>query len=346
MTPMQINRSSLTAGRCLSDMAKSGKPITIAAIKDTLEISLPKGVTPPKVTTSLEAAKDFIRKNTPLSPKEIDKFIANAAAFVVQSFKGKKSLLYVPETFFTGQSTTERGIVAFTHEFRHILDFDKTIKGSTARIIKKLLNLLPSKMQEKLTKNINKLCRTCQQKYLELEILSAKDLSIEPLNGISKARTFWEFINTSREDFRKYISSAIRGVLSESDHKGNLRLLKILKRMIESEAKAYKAGGFAGRKLLDLKPGQKHNSELMAVYQRELLNAIKNQLRIERRKTWRRRFKMTTPLTDTTVLSKPQGLAETSDKRKSEYMDKLFGEDPRLIKALKGEGDCLEIKWE
>ena len=263
MTERQIKASTLRVGRQLKHKAvqeavAQGGEVAERTLREVYQRSVPKGITIPAVTTSRDVVEHFrLTKNPKVSKENLEIMFDNADGFFMNNIKTKDGGL-----IYTSPSALSELPCVGTHEFRHAMDFDHTIKGKFCTFLARVL-----KKADKPTSDKQKaLIAKCNQLYVDLQMFACERLGddIKPEKLVKK--------------IGKMIQERMENSSSE-----NVTILQAISNSIKKEVSAYRASGRIER-LVSKLGDEKSLSDSMADVQEQFLKPIS----VERNKQFKK----------------------------------------------------------
>lgn len=240
------------------------------------------------ITQDLDTFKAFAKENMNLTEEIAELHYKKSRSAVIPPGKSGKTLL----SLRINDMSTVEALNASAHELEHVL---YNSVSTTAKKHQFLLKLIPKAKLEKIQKQGNNL--------LNKTMLNFQRTLIGKANIGPSSRALYEctehkaglhgLLKQTGFETRKELHDAIRTTIREDvllpccDGK-NLSLLKILRRCILDEARAYKVGGIVQR---NFAPNENISKcEMIAQVYEEAAIVLKSEIKNQKMNKWRRFF--------------------------------------------------------
>lgn len=242
---------------------------------------LPKGCNI-EATNDTQKLKTFL-ENMKFSNETISAIIEGAQAFIVRNFEGK-TLFFLPIEKFSG----EKAVNVAVHEPKHACSQNLTLASKVdERFLKKVGE---QKYKEEMFGDIDKV----NTKNLDIQtILRGMILKIwgDPLDGIVRTNAdlkgVLQLSGLSLRRLDAKLRKCIRSILEPSSEKENIKLLNVLREILADEAEAYRVGGEAAKKYLELNKGST-TSEMVSQLYKETDHIIRQERKLQIKKLSKR----------------------------------------------------------
>lgn len=282
----KITQICLSVGEDLSKTAKQNNGmLNIENLNTAYRKVLPKKSTI-EVTDSLQNSKDFLKKSN-FSDEIISNLERSAQAFVVKNLKGK-TLFFIPIKNFS----SDKAVNVATHEFEHVLNLNHTVKAKFSNLF---LKALGQKRVEKIALKNTAIMDEINLKNIALQQKLMEELTIfNPLSGTNEhsadIKGLLQYLGLSSEKrLQVTLRKDVRSILNPNSEKKNIKSLKVIKKAITDEQRAYSVGGKVAKEYLGLKEGSTSSEMLSQVYKKSV-DVINKEIESQRIKRIKRFF--------------------------------------------------------
>ena len=330
MPKKEIMRTCQNIGKELAEQCKSGEKVEIANVKDLLQKSIgSKSLNKILVSDDYDTFYRYAKK-LGLKDELIFDYYNSSLSAVMPGINNDKTLLLLR----LGKMDTSEAINVTSHELEHTL-FNVLSPYS-------FKNKLSSKFFGK--KNyidsdngmLNANCLYLQQYLLWKSKIGKKATCGYTSHDLSISGLLKQMNIKSVRELHSTIDGALRRILV-NDSKTNIKILKVAKRILKDESRAYKTGGAVERYWIDLsgKSNQNaNNSELYAMLYDETIARINKELRHQRINHFKSYFNLEKPL-----------VKYTTDADGSTTVE-FMGKKCKLVEEEVSEGDVPNDIWE